>query len=105
MSRMSKYLCQSAVIEIAEKDEYGKVLMDEYGNIKYHDPVTVKCRKEPYVAKYTTASGQSAPYKTTYYFDESVTPSIDDRLDGSLVLNVSEYRDGVGSLVGYEVDV
>lgn len=105
MSRMTKYLAQTAQHERVKLDETGAAQLDAYGKPLYEEAVTVKCRKEPAKANSFSSLGQYVDHTTTYYTDESTKVSIQDKLDGHLVLQVYEYRDGAGSLVGYEVHV
>lgn len=105
MSRMTKYLAQTAQHERVKLDENGSVQLDAYGKPLYEDVVTIKCRKEPAKSNSFSSLGQFVDHTTTYYVDESVKISVQDKLDGQLVLQVYEYRDGAGALVGYEVYV
>lgn len=105
MSRLSKYLKQTAVLEKVKKDASGLPVMDSYGKYTYESPVNIKCRREPAKMNVLSATGQYKNHSDTYYVDESVKIGIHDKLDGNLVLSVYDYVDGSGQLVGYEVSV
>ena len=105
LSRMTRYLKQTAKYEAVLTDNTGNPQLNEYGTPQYASSVSVRCRKEPYKAKASTGYGAFVDYNTTYYLDEKVRPSVDDKLDGQLVKEVVEYVDGMGTLVGFEVHV
>lgn len=114
MSRITRYLKQQATLELVRRDVDGKVELDRYGQPTYAEPITVVCRKEPYVTRGSSKAGFFANFSTTYYLDEThvLSTSLEDmhnkyigKLDGSQIAYVSEYRDGAGRLVGYEVQV
>lgn len=114
MSVMTKYLKQTAELEVIMRNDDGSFVLDGYGQPSYEAPITVQCRKEPYVARGMTGYGQFSNYSTTYYLDDTIILSTraDDiknkrigRLDGAEIQYVSEYRNGSGTLVGYEVQV
>lgn len=105
MGRMSRYLCQTAQYESVVLLEDGSTKLDDYGKPFYEQPVTIKCRHEPSKVNYASSLGQFVNYTSTYYVDETVKVKVQDKLDGQIVLQVYEYRDGAGSLVGYEVHV
>lgn len=104
-SRMTKYLKQTATLLPMRMDTDGNVELNNYGEPVYGTQRTVRCRKEPYRVTQRTQTGQIVDVSTIYYFDDSVKPKVGDKLDGSIIQNVSEYWDGSGSLVGYEVHV
>ena len=105
MGKMTKYLKQTAVIENVVLDSKGKAKLDAYGQPEFGTPITVKCRKEPYRARASTGYGQFVNLTTTYYFDESVTIRSGDKVDGHAVQSIVDYVDGLGQLVGYQVDI
>ena len=105
MGKLTKYLKQTAVIENVALNIDGKPKLDAYGQPEYSAPITVKCRKEPYQGRASTSYGQYVNFSTTYYFDESTKISSGDRVDGHEVQNITDYIDGLGNLVGYQVDV
>lgn len=105
MGKMTKYLRQTAMIENVVLDENGKPELDVYGQPKFSTPVQSKCRKESYKARASTSYGQFVNFTTTYYFDESVKIHGGDKVDGQEVQSIEEYVDGMGTLVGYRVDV
>lgn len=105
MGRMTKYLKQSATLETHQVDSKGQPMLDEYGQPLFSVPNRVKCRKEVYKSRSNSDLGQYVDFANVYYFDASVRVSEGDRIDGHEVRNVSEYYDGMGVLVGYEVIV
>ena len=105
MGKLTKYLKQTAVIENVVLGTDGKPQLDAYGQPSFGTPTTVKCRKEPYRVRATTGYGQFVNFTTTYYFDESVQIRSGDIVDGHEVQSIADYVDGLGNLVGYQVDV
>ena len=105
MGKMTKYLRQVATIENVILDDNGKPVLDVYGQPQFGLPVQSKCRKEAYKARANTSYGQFVNFTTTYYFDETVTIRNGDKVDGQEVQSIEEYVDGVGTLIGYRVDV
>ena len=105
MGKMTKYLKQTASIECVLLNTDGTKKLDVYGQPMYATPVTVNCRKETYNARSSTGYGQFVNCKTTYYFDESVEITSGATVDGHEVQNIEEYVDGIGTLIGYRVDV
>ena len=105
MGKMTKYLRQLSEVQIPVLNNNGEPVLDDYGQPKFSSPVRVKCRKETYNARSSTGYGQFVDYKTTYYFDESVEITSGATVDGHEVQNIEEYVDGIGTLIGYRVDV
>lgn len=105
MGRMTRYLKQTAQHEKIVKLPDGSTQLDAYGKPLYQQAVTVKCRKEPARMSNSSSLGQFVNYATAYYLDETVDICVQDKLDGEVVLQVYDYRDGTGKLVGYEVHV
>lgn len=105
MGRMTKYLCQTAQHESVVLNSDGTTQLDVYGKPVYAQPIAIKCRKEPAKAQYNSSLGAFVNHTSTYYVDADVVVRIHDLLDGQLVQQVYEYRDGSGILVGYEVHV
>lgn len=105
LSRMTRYLKQTAEFQAVVRSETGKPQLNEYGEPSYQEPVVVKCRREKYHVKAATNTGAFINCMHTYYLDDSVKPMVDDMLDGHLIQDVEEYVDGAGILVGYEVSV
>lgn len=103
MSRLTRYLKQTAKLQTAKVDENGKTLLDDYGKPLYNEAVEIKCRKEPYKYNAFTSLGQFVNYQHTYYIDETTHVTVGDLLDGEIVLTVNEYIGGFGELVGFEV--
>lgn len=105
MGKMTKYLRQTAVIENPILDSDGKPKLDAYGRPMFGTPTMVKCRKEPYRARASTGYGHFVNVTTTYYFDDLTAIFAGARVDGHEVQNIADYIDGLGNLVGYQVDV
>ena len=105
MGRLTKYLKQTAVIELHRRNEDGKPKLDAYGQPEFDAPIRVRCRVEPYQARATTSYGMSVLYTNTYYIDETIKVRNGDRIDGHEVQSVEAYVDGSGKLIGYRVDV
>ena len=105
MGRMTKYLKQTAVVEHVLYKPDGKPELDVYGHPAFGEPVTVRCRKEPYRVRTSTGYGQYVDYTNTYYFDESVKIQSGDRVDGHEVQSIADYVDGMGQIIGVQVDV
>lgn len=104
-TRLTKYLRQTAQFEAVTVGPNGKPSLNDYGEPAYAGAITVRCRKEPYKAVEGSISGQYVEYSYTYYLDNSVQPKVGDKLDGMVVQQVTDYIDGLGKLVGYEVSV
>lgn len=105
MSRMSKYLKQVAQLERVVRAENGLPVIDSYGNYEFESPISVKCRYEPAKLNRISSTGQYVHYTGVYYIDNNVDVSVQDLLDGHIVLEVYPYIGGDGELVGYEVHV
>ena len=105
MSRLTKYLKQTATVRIHLLNSDGSPKLDAYGRPEYGKPVKVPCRKEAYVARGNTGYGQFVNFTTTYYFDETVKVRCGDIVDDHEVQSVEEYVDGRGACIGYRVDV
>lgn len=105
MSRLTRYLKQTAVLESVVLNEDGEPVMDAYGKYQYQEPQVVKCRKEITEDIASSDGGHYVRYSYTYYVDETIPVHNDDKLDGKLVVGVGEYVDGAGQLIGYEVHV
>lgn len=104
MSNMTKFLKQECLFEPARR-ENDLVVLNEYGDIQYEDPVSLRCRREKYVRDLQTANGAIVKVNSRYFFDESTEVLVDDRIDGHVVLSSDEYVDQFGQCVGYEVYV
>lgn len=105
MGRMTKYLRQTAQHQSVVLDPDGTTKLDVYGKPIYSEAVTIKCRKEPAKTQYNSSLGAFVNHTSTYYIDADVVVRVQDLMDGQLVQQVYEYRDGSGTLVGYEVYV
>lgn len=102
MSRLTKFLKQTCTLQVATRNSKGEVSLNEYGEIKYKSPITLKCRRETATKDVQTSNGAIVRSSSIYYLDNSVAISIDDKLDGHVVVSVSEYINPRGSVEGYE---
>lgn len=105
LSRLTKYLKQSSTLEKVSTTPDGQPVMDAYGNYTYESPIMVPCRKESAMVSASTAYGKFVNHQSVYYFDETVSIHVNDKLDGHVVLQVYPYTGGEGELVGLEVHV
>ena len=102
MSRITKFLNQKCQYSRAIRDASGRPILNRYGEVQRGLPTTKKCRKERITKDVQTSNGSIVRSTSVYYFDESTTVDVDDALDGDVVLSVSEYRNIMGVLEGYE---
>lgn len=105
MGKMKKYLKQTAILSHILRDEQGKAILNSYGEPSVASTETVICRQEPYKYRAFTSMGQFVNYRTTYYLDSEVSIDSGDLLDGESVQDIRKYVDGLGQLIGYEVQV
>ena len=99
MSIMAKYLRQTCSWETVQRDEYGKPIMNNYGELTYNSPVTIKCRRERYIKDVETPTGAVLKSDYEYYTVNEV--GLEDRLDGKVILTSEEYTNGQGLPEGY----
>ena len=90
MSRMTKFLKQTCIFEAVVRDESGKPIMNKYG------------RRERSTKDVLTVNGAVIRSETIYYTDEKQLIRTDDKLDGNVVVAVSEYINEKGAVEGYE---
>lgn len=102
MSRMSKFLKQTCVLEKALRDPNGSTKLDKFGEIMYDSPQTIKCRRERIIKDVQTNTGAILRSSTRYFTDDSVVVEADDRLDGRAIVEVEEYINAKGEPEGYE---
>lgn len=102
MSRITKFLNQKCQHSKAIRDASGRPILNRYGEVQLGIPITRKCRKERITKDIQTSNGSIVRSTSVYYFDESTNVTVDDNLDGDVVLSVSEYRNIMGVLEGYE---
>ena len=106
MSRMTKYLKQSATITFMERDKSGEPKLDDYGDPIYKNvSKVVKCRRERTTKDILTTGGAASVSTTKYFFDNSVTVDIGDKVDGKVILTVSDYVNDLGISEGWMVTV
>lgn len=103
MSRLSKYLKQDTTFQPVVRDITGKPLLNEYGVPEYGAVVQVKCRKETMAVQAETGLGKYLSLGLTFYVDDSIKPQSSDLMDSKTILEVVDYIDGSGVLIGYEV--
>lgn len=102
MSRMTKFLKQTCKFEEASRDASGQPIMNKYGEPSYKFPRTLKCRREGHTKDVLTTNGAVIRSETIYYTDETQLIRTDDKLDGKVVVAVSEYTNEHGKVEGYE---
>ena len=104
MSRMTKFLRQKCQLEQVIFEE-GLPKLNDFGELQYAAPVSVKCRHESSHKDIQTTNGSIVRSTSRYFLDESVPVAPDDRIDGRVVVSVVEYVNGLGLVEGYEVYV
>lgn len=102
-SRLSKYLKQSAVLQQPLVDATGKIIQNIHGEPEYGAPISIKCRKESLNVVDSNSVGQYIRTVNVYYIDTSVIPVINSRINGNTVTQITDYVDGTGMLIGYQV--
>lgn len=104
MSRMTKFLRQICQLEhYAEVNGVPK--LNDFGEIQYEAPVTVRCRHEMSHKDVQTTNGSVVRSTSRYFVDDSQLIRADDRIDGKVVVSVQSYINGLGQSEGYEVYV
>ena len=104
LSRMTKFLKQTCSFESAQRED-NLVVLNEYGDIQYNQPITKACRREAYVRDLQTANGAILKTSSRYFLDESTVIRANDRIDGCVILACSEYTNQFGQCEGYEIYV
>lgn len=104
MSRMTKFLKQTCLVEKLQMKN-GKPVINDFGEFQYQEAVSAKCRHEQSHRDVQTANGSIVRSTSVYYLDEHLPIAADDRVDGKVVISVSEYINGLGRTEGYEVYV
>lgn len=99
---MTKFLKQTCVFEKALRNEDGTTKLDKFGEVMYASPRQLKCRREKVVKDVQTNTGAILSSSTRYFTDEAQPIDPDDRFDGKVVLEVSEYINSQGLPEGYE---
>lgn len=102
MSRMTKFLKQTCTFEEAQRDAQDKPVMNKYGEPSYGPSRTLRCRRERSTKDVLTTNGAVLRSETIYYTDEAQRIRTGDKLDGSVVIAVSEYTNEHGKVEGYE---
>lgn len=105
MSRMSKFLKQTATIELQMRDAEGNVILDQYGDPTYQAPITIPTRRERSIKDVLTVTGSVMRSETTYYIDETYLVQLGDLIDGKPVVDFEEYVNEHGLTEGYRVVV
>ena len=86
MSRMSKFLKQTCVLEKALRSPNGSTKLDKCGEIMYDAPQTIKCRRERIIRDVQTNTGAILRSSTRYFTDDSVVIAAEDRQDGRAIV-------------------
>lgn len=106
MSRMTKFLKQTATLQKVERDAKGVPKLDIYGEPVYSkSKETVKCRRERSTKDVLTTGGSAVVSTTVYYIDNETTLNTGDLIDGKPILTVSDYVNLQGIVEGYEVTI
>ena len=105
MSRMTKFLRQTCEVQPFKSDRRGNAILDDFGELMYLQPVQYKCRCERSHKDIKTTNGSLIRSTSRYYLDNSADIKPDYKIDGNIVLDVSEYINGLGQIEGYEVYV
>lgn len=105
MSRMTKFLKQTCLVEAYSVDENGKPEHNRFGELIYQPAVECKCRNEQSVRDFQLSNGSIVRSSARYFLDNSMELKVDYRLDGHLIILLDEYIGPLGELVGYEVFV
>lgn len=103
MSRMTKFLKQTCVLETYQLNADGSPKLNDFGEIQYNAPAVCKCRRERCIQDVETSNGAILKSASRYFLDESVSILADYRIDGRVVLQVADYVNGLGRIEGYEV--
>lgn len=102
MSRLTKFLKQTCLLEQARHSDSRDIQLDKFGEVVYKPAVPVKCRKEQTIQDVQTSTGAVLRSSTRYFLDNSYSVEADDRLDGRAVLTVETYVNELGQVEGYE---
>lgn len=102
MSRMTKYLKQTCILEQCKIKADGSIKLDKYGDPEYETPVHIKCRKETSVQDVQTNTGAILKSSTKYFIDNKYAIRANDKLDGMYILKVVEYTNQFGKPEGFE---
>lgn len=106
MSRMTKFLMQTALITFVDRDSNGDPKLDDYGDPIYKkSTIKVKCRRERTTKDVLSTGGAASVSTTKYFLDNSVNVDIGDKIDGKVILTVSDYVNAIGTSEGWEVTV
>lgn len=78
------------------------IQVDTYGNILYGNAKILPCRREKCVKEILTNSGTILKSTTRYFLDTTANVESTDLLDDCPILEMQEYTNSVGDVVGYE---
>lgn len=104
MSRMTKFLRQKCQLERLVV-ENGQPKLNDFGEFQYEAPIELRCRHESSHKDIQTSNGSIVRSTSRYYLDGSQFIAADYRIDGRVVISVTEYVNGLGVVEGYEVYV
>jgi hypothetical protein len=99
MSLMSRYLNQLAVYREVDSSKD----LDIYGEPEYLEEKNLKCRREFSDREVEDRAGHIVQSRYTYLLDTTAKPKIGDLIDGLKILEVVDYVNGAGRLIGWEV--
>lgn len=103
MSRMTKFLKQTCLLEQYSVTSDGNIETNRFGEIVYKPAIKCKCRHEVCFKDVQTTNGSVVRSVARYFLDEKVALNPDYRLDGNVILSVETYINEHGSIEGYEV--
>lgn len=105
-SPIEKYLHQKASIRYALRDTEGNPILDDYGEPQYQQrEKTFPCRREKSVEDVITTNGAVKKNTSIYFFGPKAQIDLGDKVDGKVVLTVTDFIDLFGECWGYEVRV
>lgn len=105
-SRMTKFLKQTATIQYLKRNSRGEPVLNLYGEPEYLGAITTcKCRRERTTRDVLTTGGAAKISTTKYFFDNSITIDIGDKVDNKPVLTVTDFVNSSGVNEGWEVTV
>lgn len=105
MSRISKYLRQKCTLQRCLRDTKGEIVRNSYGEPQYDEELVIPCRREVRTQKVMTTDGSILTATSVYYLDPHDLVSVEDLVDGHVVLTVTEYTGSSGLLEGIQVTV
>lgn len=91
--RLALYLNQIAQYQ-------AQTVPDNYGNMQYTSPQTIKVRKEGKARLVRDTNGETIVSSTTVFSITQINPM--DMIDGTIVINSMSMVDKSGNIIGWE---